>query len=89
MESTIIQILEILNASPADYFNFVLGLFVVAYVVILAKRQKVLDEKYRQLDKLNLVHAYIIADKLKVNTVKIHRSGDYEITNPLNDPEGE
>jgi predicted ferric reductase len=85
MEGTIIQILELLKASPADYFNFALGLLVVAYVIILSKRQKVLDRKYQQLDKLNLVHAYIIADKLKVNTVKIHRSGDYEITNPLND----
>ena len=87
MESTIIQILEILNALPADYFNFVLGLMVVAYVVILAKRQKALDRKYQQLDKLNLVHAYIIADKLNIKTVKIHRSGDYEITNPLNEAE--
>ena len=88
MEGTIIQILELLKASPADYFNFALGLLVVAYVIILSKRQKVLDRKYQQLDKLNLVHAYIIADKLKVNTVKIHRSGDYEITNPLNEAEG-
>ena len=87
MEGTIIQILELLKASPADYFNFALGLLVVAYVIILSKRQKVLDRKYQQLDKLNLVHAYIIADKLKVNTVKIHRSGDYEITNPLNEAE--
>jgi len=87
MEGTIIQILELLKASPADYFNFALGLLVVAYVIILSKRQKALDRKYQQLDKLNLVHAYIIADKLKVNTVKIHRSGDYEIVNPLNEVE--
>jgi len=85
MESTLFDILELLKASPADYFIFALGMLVVVYVIILSKRQKVLDRKYQQLDKLNLVHAYIIADKLKVNTVKIHRSGDYEITNPLND----
>ena len=40
MEGTIIQILELLKASPADYFNFALGLLVVAYVIILSKRQK-------------------------------------------------
>lgn len=87
MEKTLFDILELLKASPADYFIFVLGMLVVVYVIILSKRQKVLDRKYQQLDKLNLVHAYILADKLKVNTVKIHRSGDYEITNPLNEVE--
>ncbi len=85
MDRAILEILTILKASPADYVIFLLGMLVVVYVIILSKRQKVLDRKYQQLDKLNLVHAYIIADKLKVKSVKIHRSGDYEITNPLND----
>ena len=40
--------------------------------------------KYAQLDKLNLVHAHIISDRLGIKTVKIHRNGDFEIINPLN-----
>ena len=87
MEGTIIQILEVLAATPADYFIFALGMLVVVYLVMLTKRVKNIEGKYHQLDKLNLVHAYIISDKLKVDTVEIHRSGDYEITNPLNECE--
>jgi hypothetical protein len=37
-----------------------------------------------QHDKLILVQAWLLKIKLGINTVNVHRTGDYEIVNPLN-----
>lgn len=39
--------------------------------------------KFSQLDKLALVHSWILHLKLGVKTVKQHRNNDYEIINPI------
>lgn len=44
---------------------------------------KRLEKKYRTLDKLIIYHAVVIRIKLGIRTVKIHRTGDYEILNPI------
>ena len=41
---------------------------------------KVMQHQVRQLDKLVL----LLCDRVARDAVKIHRSGDYEIVNPLN-----
>ena len=88
METEILtRILNLLGANAADYFIFSMGMVVVFFVVMLYRKHKVLTDKYNQLDKLNLLHGYIIKDKLGITTVKVHRSGDYEIVQPLNGAE--
>ena len=87
MEKPLFEILDILKASPADYFIFLMGMLVVLYLIFQSKRIKKLEHDNRQLDKLVLVHAHIIASELKVRTVKIHRSGDFEIAQPINEVE--
>tara|TARA_Y100000593_G_scaffold80710_1_gene150724 strand:+ start:841 stop:1104 length:264 start_codon:yes stop_codon:yes gene_type:complete len=84
MESTLFNILGELQASPADYIIIAMGFSVVIVLVWLIKRHFALEHKYHQLDKLVLVQAHIIKDKLNIKTVNIHRTGDYEVENPLN-----
>jgi len=57
----------------------------IAANILLYRWIKNLAHENRQLDKLVLIHGHIIKDKLKIKTVKIHRSGDYEIVQPLNE----
>ena len=52
-------------------------------VYLLHKRLVCLTNKYNNLDKLVFGHALIISNKLGVKTIKVHRSGDYEIRNPI------
>lgn len=85
MESTLFKILEVLQASPADYVNLLLGMMVVLVLIWAIRRIIVIEHKYHQLDKLVLVQAHIIRDKLGIKTVDIHRTGDYEIEHPLNE----
>ena len=85
MESSLIKILDILQASPADYFVFFCGMLVVMWILLLVKRVKEVERANRQLDKLVLLHGHIIRDRLGITTVKVHRSGDYQIEQPLNE----
>ncbi len=57
----------------------------IAANILLYRWIKNLAHENRQLDKLVLIHGHIIKDKLGIKTVKVHRSGDYEIVQPLND----
>lgn len=75
MEGTIIQILELLEATPADYFNLGVGLVVVMYIRSLALRLKVMENKYHALDKANVR----LWDRLYPSEVSDHHTGDYNI----------
>lgn len=78
------------EGTTTDLFIFLLGLGVAAVVVFNFLALRRLQNKYHQLDKLNLMLAHEI-NWLKIliglpdgSLVKIHRNGDYEITHPLN-----
>jgi hypothetical protein len=60
-------------------------------VVVYSMYKKVvcIQHKYNQLDKLVYAHALIIAIKLKVRTVKTHRTSDYELEQPINHVSGD
>jgi hypothetical protein len=64
--------------------QLVMTLLIVA-VYLLYKELKLVRHKYAQLDKLVFAHSLIINTKLGVKTIKIHRSGDYEIAQPINE----
>jgi len=64
--------------------QLVISLLVLA-VYLLHKELKTVQHKYNQLDKLVYGHALIINTKLGVKTIKIHRSGDYAIAQPINE----
>jgi len=66
------------GATPIDFVIILMGLGVVLWVLPL--RHSVI-----QHDKLLLVHSWIIKLKWGIRTTKNHRSGDYEIVDPLND----
>ncbi len=52
-------------------------------VYLLHKRLVCLTNKYNQHDKLLYGHALIISNKLGVKTIRVHRTGDYEIRSPI------
>ena len=52
---------------------------------LLHKRLVCITHKFNQLDKLVFAHALIINTKLGVKTIRVHRSADYEIAQPIND----
>ena len=54
-------------------------------IIYLVKKLVKLEHSYHQHDKLLFGHALIISNKLGVKTIKIHRSSDFEITQPIND----
>jgi len=72
------------NGSGVDVAIFVMGLPVAYLAWHNMKRNKVLTEKYNQIDKLTLLNSFLLADLTRKKIVKIHRNGDYEIVNPLN-----
>ena len=80
MESFLIKILELMQATPADYFNFFIGVVVVGYIVTLKKRIKMLEEKYHLLN-LSTVRLW---DRVDPNMVNDHYSGDYSIKRKAN-----
>lgn len=81
--------MEIVN-SIISLFGFIqqqLGFIVCLQtlaIIYLIKRQSRLEHTYNQHDKLLFGHALIIANKLKVKTIKVHRSSDYEVSQPIN-----
>jgi len=85
MDRPLFEILRILEASPADYIIIGMGFMVVLVLIWAIRRIMTVEHKYHQLDKLVLVQAHILKDKLGVKLVKVHRTGDYEIEYPLND----
>lgn len=64
--------------------QLVITLLIVS-VVLLFRWLKIQAHENQQRDKLVLLYGHIIKDKLGITTVKIHRNGDYEIVQPLND----
>jgi len=60
--------------------QLVITLLIVS-VVLLFRMVVMLSGKYNQLDKLLL----LVCDRSHRDMVKIHRNGDYEIVQPLND----
>jgi len=76
------EIMAELGASPMDYIIMGMGSAVVAFCGFLYLKIMKVFGKYHQLDKLILLVCFIS----KLDLVKIHRNGDYEIKNPLNKP---
>ena len=66
--------------------QLVIGLLIFA-VMYLFTALKTVSHQYHQHDKLLLVLGHVVKDKLGITTVKIHRSGDFEIVQPLNGDE--
>jgi hypothetical protein len=64
--------------------QLVISLLILA-VYLLYRKLNCLQQKYNQLDKLNLVHAHIIHKRCGIKTVDIHRTNDYTIHYPLNE----
>ena len=88
MEKVLIEILAIMQATPADYFIFFMGIVVVLWIIMLSKRVKVMETKYHLLNLSNVR----LWDRVDPNMVNDHHSGDYSIklrrddlTNPRND----
>ena len=87
--------LAVFNLS-LDQFIVALLFFVIAlqfkFIHYLYKRSneqhQLFMDRYRQLDKLVFAHALILSNKLGVRTIKVHRSGDYEPHNPINETKG-
>jgi len=80
----LINLLISLGATPAVMIIFLMGLPVAYLAWANFKRNKILTEKYNQLDKLTLLNSFLLGDLTGKKIVKIHRNGDYEIVNPLN-----
>jgi hypothetical protein len=72
----------------ALWYSMTIDQFVITALIVsnfaMWIRIQALSGKYHQLDKLILVHAWIINIKLGRMTVKQHRNGDYEIVEPMN-----
>ena len=75
MDKPILEILKILQASPADYFIFGMGMVVVMFVIFLYNRHRRLSEKYQILNANHLVLWSIVAPA----SLKWHHSGEYHI----------
>ena len=73
MEPVISEIMGILQASPADYLIFVMGMGVAMWILSLTKRIKCMEIKYHALDKDNVR----LWDRLYPGEIKDHHSGDY------------
>jgi len=71
------------NGTLADLIIIAMGVPVAWLAITNRKSNRSLTDKYHQIDKLTLVHSWIINLKLGVKTVKQHRNGDYEIANPI------
>jgi len=67
-----------------EYLGIVVGIQTII-IFYLIKKLTAIEYKYHQHDKLLFGHALIISNKLGVKTIKIHRSSDFEITQPIND----
>ena len=78
MDKPILEILAILQATPADYFIFFMGIVVVFWIISLTRRIKVMEAKYHVLDKENAR----LWDRLYPGELRDHHSGDYH--HPLN-----
>jgi hypothetical protein len=75
MDKPILEILAILQATPADYFIFFMGIVVVLWIITLTRRIKVMETKYHLLNLSNVR----LWDRVDPNMVNEHHSGDYSI----------
>ena len=73
MDKPILEILAIMQATPADYFIFFMGIVVVLWIIMLSKRVKLMETKYHLLDKENVR----LWDRLYPKEIKDHHSGDH------------
>ena len=73
----------IANGNVVDLILLLMGIPVAWQAMNNRKINKLNTHRFHQLDKLTLVHSWIINLKLGVKTVKTHRNGDYEIVNPI------
>ncbi len=71
------------NGTMADLIILTMGIPVAWLALANRKSNRLMTEKYHKIDKLVLVHSWIIHLKLGVKTVKHHRDGDHEIINPI------
>ena len=75
MDKPILEILAIMQATPADYFIFFMGIVVVLWIITLTRRIKVMETKYHLLNLSNVR----LWDRVDPNMVNDHHSGDYSI----------
>ena len=75
MDKPILEILAILQATPADYFIFFMGLVVVLFVLFLYRRHIALGAKYQLLNTNHMALWIMIAP----DAVKWHHTGEYYI----------
>jgi len=73
MDKPILEILAIMQATPADYFIFFMGIVVVMWIIMLTRRIKNMETKYHVLDKENVR----LWDRLYPGELSDHHSGDY------------
>ena len=86
MENPILEILGILEASPADYVIFGLGVGVVCWeigyrAVTGARNKRIAKRVLRLEDKYNLLNTSTVRlwDRVDPNMVSEHHSGEYSI----------
>jgi hypothetical protein len=93
---SIASILSYLGATPVDIIIIVMGASAMAVaryrssgqsgdITSLKARVKQVEFELKQLDKLTLLLSFIIHIKTGVKVVKHHRTGEYEIVNPILD----
>ena len=73
------------NGGIVDVMLLLMGIPVAAVARINYKNNRILADKYNQIDKLTLLNSFLISDIIGKKVVKVHRNGDYEIINPLNE----
>jgi len=80
--------IELLKASGANWAHFIIilmGMCVVLYINCMRVEIKRMKHTAAQHDKLILLYGHLIKINFNVTSVKVHRNGDYEIAQPLND----
>ena len=75
MDTPILEILAIMQATPADYFIFFMGIVVVLFVIFLYSRFRKLSAKYQILNTNHMALWVMIAP----DAVKWHHTGEYHI----------
>jgi len=69
------EILEIMQATPADYFIFGMGTVVVMFIIFLCRWIIKLSERYQILNANHLVLWSVVAPE----ALKWHHTGEYHI----------
>jgi len=75
MDKPILEILAIMQATPADYFIFFMGVVVFMFTIFLCRWIIKLSGKYQTLNANHLVLWSIVAPE----ALKWHHTGEYHI----------